>query len=301
MDIVLGPEMKSTGEVMGIDADFGTAFAKSQAAAYGALPTKGRVFVSVANRDKRSMIFPVKRLADLGFEILATEGTAEVLRRNGIRAATVRKQFEGPGPGGEPTIVQRIMDGDVDLIINTPYGVGPASRRLRDPHRRGVHRHALHHHRAGPRGRGAGHRGAAARRHRRRLAPGVRRPAARAPGRGRRMIYRALFRTVFQGMDPERAHRLGFGAVRAAAAVPGANAAMRAVFAPDDPRLRVKALGLDFPGPFGLAAGFDKNAVGIDGLAALGFAFVEIGTVTARAQPGNPAAADVPAAAQTAA
>ena len=82
VDTVLGPEMKSTGEVMGFDADFGTAFAKSQAAAYGALPTKGRVFVSVANRDKRSVIFPVKVLADLGFEILATEGTAEVLRRN---------------------------------------------------------------------------------------------------------------------------------------------------------------------------------------------------------------------------
>ena len=125
VDVVLGPEMKSTGEVMGIDADFGTAFAKSQAAAYGALPTKGRVFVSVANRDKRSMIFPVKVLADLGFEILATEGTAEVLRRNGIRASSVRKQYEGIGPGGEPTIVQRIMDGEVDLIINTPYGVGP--------------------------------------------------------------------------------------------------------------------------------------------------------------------------------
>jgi carbamoyl-phosphate synthase large subunit len=125
VDVVLGPEMKSTGEVMGIDADFGTAFAKSQAGAYGALPTTGRVFVSVANRDKRSMIFPIKVLADLGFEILATQGTAEVLRRNGIRASTVRKQHEGVGPNGEPTVVQRIMDGDVDLIINTPYGVGP--------------------------------------------------------------------------------------------------------------------------------------------------------------------------------
>ena len=75
MDTLLGPEMRSTGEVMGIDEVFGTAFAKSQAAAYGSLPVKGRAFVSVANRDKRSMIFPVKRLADLGFEILATEGT----------------------------------------------------------------------------------------------------------------------------------------------------------------------------------------------------------------------------------
>jgi carbamoyl-phosphate synthase large subunit len=125
VDVVLGPEMKSTGEVMGIDADFGTAFAKSQAAAYGSLPTKGRAFVSVANRDKRSMVFPVKTLADLGFEILATEGTADVLRRNGIEATVVRKHSQGEGPNGEPTIVQRIMAGDVDLIINTPYGVGP--------------------------------------------------------------------------------------------------------------------------------------------------------------------------------
>ena len=125
VDVVLGPEMKSTGEVMGIDADFSTAFAKSQAAAYGSLPTKGRAFVSVANRDKRAMVFPVKALADLGFEILATEGTADVLRRNGIAATVVRKHSQGPGPAGEPTIVQRVMAGEVDLIINTPYGVGP--------------------------------------------------------------------------------------------------------------------------------------------------------------------------------
>jgi carbamoyl-phosphate synthase large subunit len=125
VDVVLGPEMKSTGEVMGIDADFGTAFAKSQGAAYGPLPTKGRAFVSVANRDKRAMVFPVKALADLGFEILATEGTAEVLRRNGVCAAVVRKHSQGPGPAGEPTIVQRIMAGEVDLIVNTPHGVGP--------------------------------------------------------------------------------------------------------------------------------------------------------------------------------
>ncbi|HTJ68831.1 MAG TPA: quinone-dependent dihydroorotate dehydrogenase [Actinospica sp.] len=101
-------------------------------------------------------------------------------------------------------------------------------------------------------------------------------------------IYRALFRTVFQGMDPERAHHLGFGAIRAAAGVPGGSAALRSVLGTQGPELRVKALGLEFPGPFGLAAGFDKNAVGIDGLAALGFAFVEVGTVTARPQPGNP-------------
>ncbi|MEV4253846.1 carbamoyl-phosphate synthase large subunit [Spirillospora sp. NPDC049652] len=122
VDTVLGPEMRSTGEVMGIDEVFGTAYAKSQQAAYGSLPTKGRLFVSVANRDKRHMIFPVKRLADLGFEILATEGTAEVLRRNGVRAKIVRKHSDGPGAEGEPTIVRRVLDGEVDLIVNTPFG-----------------------------------------------------------------------------------------------------------------------------------------------------------------------------------
>ncbi len=122
VDTVLGPEMRSTGEVMGIDETFGIAYAKSQAAVYGTLPVKGRVFVSIANRDKRAMIFPVKRLADLGFEIWATSGTAEVLRRNGVRAKIVRKQSDGAGPGGEPTVVTRILDGEVDLIVNTPFG-----------------------------------------------------------------------------------------------------------------------------------------------------------------------------------
>jgi carbamoyl-phosphate synthase large subunit len=117
IDTVLGPEMKSTGEVMGIDAMFGTAFAKSQAAAYGSLPTKGRVFVSIANRDKRAAIFPVKRLADLGFEVLATEGTAQVLRRHGVDAQVVRKFSEGPG-----NCVEKILAGEVDLVFNTPFG-----------------------------------------------------------------------------------------------------------------------------------------------------------------------------------
>jgi carbamoyl-phosphate synthase large subunit len=119
VDTVLGPEMRSTGEVMGIDEVFGTAYAKSQAAAYGSLPVKGRVFASVASKDKRSMIFPVKRLADLGFEIWATQGTAEVLRRNGVRATIVRKHSDGTGPDGEPTIVERILSGEVDLIVTT--------------------------------------------------------------------------------------------------------------------------------------------------------------------------------------
>ena len=122
VDTLLGPEMRSTGEVMGIDEVFGTAYAKSQAAAYGVLPIKGRAFVSVASKDKRAMIFPVKRLADLGFEIWATSGTAEVLRRNGVHATIVRKHSDGRGPDGEPTIVERILAGHVDLVVNTPFG-----------------------------------------------------------------------------------------------------------------------------------------------------------------------------------
>jgi carbamoyl-phosphate synthase large subunit len=122
VDTLLGPEMRSTGEVMGVDELFGTAYAKSQAAAYGALPVKGRAFVSVASKDKRAMIFPVKRLADLGFEIWATRGTGEVLRRNGVHATIVRKHSDGRGPSGEPTIVERILGGQVDLVINTPFG-----------------------------------------------------------------------------------------------------------------------------------------------------------------------------------
>ncbi|CAN5879993.1 carbamoyl-phosphate synthase large subunit [soil metagenome] len=126
VDNRLGPEMRSTGEVMGIDASFGVAFAKSQAGT-GAmvLPEKGTVFVSIANRDKRALIFPVKRLADLGFEILATEGTAETLRRSGVAAQVVTKHSERRAHGGT-SIVDRIEAGDVDLVCNTPRGgIGP--------------------------------------------------------------------------------------------------------------------------------------------------------------------------------
>jgi carbamoyl-phosphate synthase large subunit len=123
VDSLLGPEMKSTGEVMGIDRDFGTAFAKSQTAAYGSLPSEGTVFVSVANRDKRSLVFPVKRLADLGFRVLATEGTAEMLRRNGIPCGEVRKHFEEATPDRPAmSAVEAIRAGEVDMVINTPYG-----------------------------------------------------------------------------------------------------------------------------------------------------------------------------------
>ncbi|MFH5823265.1 carbamoyl-phosphate synthase large subunit [Georgenia sp. AZ-5] len=124
VDTILGPEMRSTGEVMGLDETFPLAFAKSQSAAYGGLPTSGRVFVSVADRDKRSIVFPVTRLVELGFEILATEGTAAVLQRHGVHASVVRKASQRRGPGGEPTIIDLINDGSVDMIVNTPNGQG---------------------------------------------------------------------------------------------------------------------------------------------------------------------------------
>ncbi|WP_370619582.1 carbamoyl-phosphate synthase large subunit [Mumia sp. Pv 4-285] len=120
VDTLLGPEMRSTGEVMGIDALFGTAFAKAQAGAQEGLPTSGKVFVSVANRDKRHMIFPIKRLADLGFEIVATSGTAEVLRRNGVTATVVRKLSESAAGGRE--LIEMISTGEVRLVVNTPHG-----------------------------------------------------------------------------------------------------------------------------------------------------------------------------------
>lgn len=122
VDTVLGPEMRSTGEVMGVDSDFPTAFAKSQTAAYGGLPTRGSVFVSVADRDKRSIVLAVRRLADLGFEVLATAGTASVLRRFGVPTRIVRKHSEGVGPDGEPTVIELIAKGEVDMVVNTPSG-----------------------------------------------------------------------------------------------------------------------------------------------------------------------------------
>ncbi|MET7668512.1 carbamoyl-phosphate synthase large subunit [Micromonospora luteifusca] len=125
IDSLLGPEMKSTGEVMGIDTNFGHAFAKSQSAAYGSLPTAGKIFVSVANRDKRGMIFPIKRLADLGFEIVATTGTAEVLRRHGIACEQIRKHYQA-GEGDDA--VSLIGGGHVALVINTPQGSGASAR-----------------------------------------------------------------------------------------------------------------------------------------------------------------------------
>jgi carbamoyl-phosphate synthase large subunit len=120
VDTVLGPEMKSTGEVMGIASSFGTALAKALAGTRSALPMQGTVFISVANRDKRAVVFPAKRLADLGFRLLATRGTAAVLSRAGIEVTPVLKMSEG-----RPNVVDLIHEGTVDLVINTPFGRGP--------------------------------------------------------------------------------------------------------------------------------------------------------------------------------
>ena len=119
VDSLLGPEMRSTGEVMGMDRDFPTAFAKSQSAAGSELPESGTVFLSVADRDKRSIVLPALRLQELGYRILATQGTQVVLGRNGIASEVVRKH--SAGAEGD-TIVDLINRGDIDMIINTPSG-----------------------------------------------------------------------------------------------------------------------------------------------------------------------------------
>jgi len=120
VDAVLGPEMKSTGEVMGMDPVFGMAFAKSQLAAGQRLPGRGNVFVSLQNKDKRPMIFIVKTLCDLGFHICATDGTAHMLQRNGIAVERIRKVSEG-----HPNVVDLMKQGKVELIINTPSSRSP--------------------------------------------------------------------------------------------------------------------------------------------------------------------------------
>jgi carbamoyl-phosphate synthase large subunit len=124
VDSVLGPEMKSTGEVMGIDASFGMAYAKSQSGAYaGGLPLSGSVFVSAADKDKNQMSSAIKKLDELGFKIFATKGTAEFIAKQGIKSKILRKVQEG-SIDGETTSTEAIMKGDIDLVVNTPHGGG---------------------------------------------------------------------------------------------------------------------------------------------------------------------------------
>jgi carbamoyl-phosphate synthase large subunit len=124
VDSLLGPEMRSTGEVMGIDTNFTSAFAKSQAAAGSSLPLAGTVFISVADRDKPQIVLPVRRLAQLGYRILATEGTSKMLRRHGIESRTVAKYSQARG---ERSIVEMITSGEVDVVVNTPSGADARS------------------------------------------------------------------------------------------------------------------------------------------------------------------------------
>ena len=120
VDILLGPEMKSTGEVMGIDKQFGAAFAKAYIAAGHDLPDRGTIFISVRNRDKRDAIFLAKRLSELGFDLVATRGTAQVLSRAGVKAEEISRLS---APGGGRNAVDWIRDGRINLVIYTPTAV----------------------------------------------------------------------------------------------------------------------------------------------------------------------------------
>ncbi|MDP9300625.1 MAG: carbamoyl-phosphate synthase large subunit [Actinomycetota bacterium] len=126
VDTLLGPEMRSTGEVMGIDATFGAAFAKAEIAAGVHLPLKGTVFISVSNPDKRSVIFPAKRLEDLGFHLAATTGTGRVLQRAGVDVEIVPK-LSGPQVDGQKNVVEKISSGEIEMVFNTPFGRGARS------------------------------------------------------------------------------------------------------------------------------------------------------------------------------
>jgi carbamoyl-phosphate synthase large subunit len=120
VDTLLGPEMRSTGEVMGIHADWGRAFAKAQDGGGQALPARGGIFLSVSDRDKPALAEPARRLAGLGFELYATTGTAAFLRGLGLAATEVAKIGEG-----RPDVVELVTGGKVDLVVNTPRGRGP--------------------------------------------------------------------------------------------------------------------------------------------------------------------------------
>ena len=124
VDAVLGPEMRSTGEVMGISKDFGGAYAKSQISSFGPLPKSGSVFISLADKDKGAGVLPARALMEMGFQIFATAGTAAFLESHQVRTAIVRKHSEGSGEFGQRTIVEILNSGEIDLVINTPVGRG---------------------------------------------------------------------------------------------------------------------------------------------------------------------------------
>ena len=131
VDTILGPEMKSTGEVMGLDRDFGRAFAKSQLGAGMKLPLAGTVFISVKDRDKAAILVVARRIAEMGFEILATRGTAKALEDGGLPVRRINKVLEG-----RPHIVDAIQNGEVQLVFNTTDGAQTVARQLRHAPRR---------------------------------------------------------------------------------------------------------------------------------------------------------------------
>jgi len=126
VDVILGPEMKSTGEVMGIDVDFGRAYLKSQLAAGQNLPTKGNVFISVRDNDKRQIVLIAKKLQEMGFKILATSGTGSTLQRNGIKVKMLAKISQG-----SPNILDLMKKGKIQMVINTPSGRIPRQDEIK--------------------------------------------------------------------------------------------------------------------------------------------------------------------------
>ena len=287
--------MRSTGEVMGIDADFGVAFAKSQLAAYGGLPTEGgAVFVSMANRDKRAMIFPVKRLVDLGFRIYATTGTAEVLRRHGIEAEAVRKiteRAEGASTEGHDQLDRRTDRGPPGADGRQQPERALSQRRVRHPHRHHRGRPADHHHRPAARRRRHRHRrarGGPLRSSRSRTTPATSTSTAEGrPGHGL-PVYRTVFDTVLTRTDAEGAHHRAFGTWRRLAAVPRLTDLVQATLTRPDPAIGVEVFGKAAPQPARAGRGLRQERRGHRRPRRLGTSgAIEVGTITGHGQPGN--------------
>ena len=125
VDTVLGPEMRSTGEVMGIDRTFGMAFAKSQTAAGNRIPRSGTVFLSLADRDKTAGVVAARRFVELGYKVIATAGTAAALEREGLEVEMVVGKLTDGGASDGIDAVELLLSGKVDLVVNTPRGRGP--------------------------------------------------------------------------------------------------------------------------------------------------------------------------------
>jgi carbamoyl-phosphate synthase large subunit len=125
-DILLSPEMRSTGEVMGLDADLGVAYAKSQMAANSPLPLKGKVFISVSDHDKAEVAVLARRFTDMGFELVATGGTATVLEKAGLKVQRILKLLEG-----RPNVVDLMKNKEIQLVINTPAGQSPRADEIK--------------------------------------------------------------------------------------------------------------------------------------------------------------------------